>query len=203
MTKTTTPTVPHAPPRIGYKRVSSEDQNTDRQLDGQHLLMTYTDKASGKDTNRPQLQLMLANDWPIGTTIVVHSFDRLARSLSDLERIVTDLTTRGINVEFLKEGRTFKGGATPDPMDTLMLQMLGSFAQYERALIRERQREGIAKAKEKGVYKGRPRKLTDAEHIANIVADATKEGANKAAVARFYGISRETLYQYIRAAAAA
>lgn len=186
--------------RIGYKRVSTEDQNTERQLDGMSFTLVFEDKASGKNTDRPQLQAMLAGDWPKGTTVVVHSFDRLARSMADLERIVADLTGRGINVEFVKEAKTFKGGQTSDPLDTLMLQMLGAFAQYERALILERQREGIAKAKARGVYKGRPRKVSDEERMALIVAEASKPGAVKAAVAKAHGISRETLYQYLKAA---
>jgi DNA invertase Pin-like site-specific DNA recombinase len=187
-----------APLRIGYKRVSALDQNTARQLDGQQLTFVFEEKASGKDVLRPQLQALLAGDWPRGSTVVVHSFDRLARSLSDLERIVSDLTGRGINVQFLKEGKTFRGGEAADPMDTLMLQMLGAVAQYERAMILERQREGIAKAKERGVYKGRPRKVGEAEKVAQIVAEATTPGAVKAKVARLHGISRETLYQYLK-----
>lgn len=196
MTEQTAPT----PPRIAYKRVSTTDQNTERQLDGLDFMMEFVDKASGKDTNRPQLQALLSAKWPAGTTVVVHSFDRLARSMADLERIVADLTGRGINVEFVKEAKTFKGGQTSDPLDTLMLQMLGAFAQYERALILERQREGIAKAKARGVYKGRPRKVSDEERMALIVAEASKPGAVKAAVAKAHGISRETLYQYLKAA---
>lgn len=201
---------PHsaAPLRIGYKRVSTTDQSTERQLDGIPLTMTFEDKASGKDANRPQLQAMLAGKWPAGTTVVVHSFDRLARSLSDLQRIVEELTGNGISVEFVKEGKSFHPpGVSKDPqkdaMDMLMLQMLGAFAQYERALILERQREGIAKAKERGVYKGRPRKVSEADKVARIVAEATAPGAVKAQVAKAHGISRETLYQYIREAAAA
>jgi DNA invertase Pin-like site-specific DNA recombinase len=190
------------PIRIGYIRVSSVDQNTDRQLDGETLTVTFTDKASGKDTDRPQLQAMLAGNWAVGSTVVVHSMDRLARSLADLLRIVEELTGRGISVTFIKEAKTFKGSSTPDPMDKLMLSMLGAFAEYERSLIRERQREGIAKAKAKGdVYKGRPKKHDDAELIARIVAEATKDGANKTKVAVANKISRETLYQYIRASA--
>ena len=145
--------------RIGYVRVSSADQCTDRQLDGQVLTVTFTDKASGKNTDRPQLQAMLAGNWPEGSTVVVHSMDRLARSLSDLLRIVEQLTARGIAVQFIKEGKTFRGDST-DAMDRLMLSMLGAFAEYERTLIRERQREGIAKAKERGVYKGKKPKIT-------------------------------------------
>lgn len=111
--------------RIGYVRVSSADQCTDRQLDGQVLTVTFTDKASGKNTDRPQLQAMLAGNWPEGSTVVVHSMDRLARSLSDLLRIVEQLTARGIAVQFIKEGKTFRGDST-DAMDRLMLSMLGA-----------------------------------------------------------------------------
>ena len=199
---TTNPAPPARPLRIGYIRVSSADQNTDRQLDGLALDVTYTDKASGKDTQRPQLQALMAGKWAEGSTVLVHSMDRLARSLTDLLAIVEELTERGVSVQFIKEAKTFKGSATPDPMDTLMLQMLGAFAQYERTLIKERQREGIAKAKAKGIYKGRPKKHDDAALVALIVSEALKPGAVKSKVAAAHKISRETLYQYIRAAKA-
>lgn len=185
--------------RIGYIRVSTAEQNTDRQLDGEQLTVTFVDKASGKNADRPQLQAMLAGNWPEGSTVVVHSMDRLARSLSDLLKIVEFLTFRGIAVQFLKEGKVFRGDHT-DPMDKLMLSMLGAFAEYERTLIRERQREGIAKAKERGVYKGRPKRIDDAERVNQIVSETRAAGANKSRIAVKYGISRDTLYKYIRAA---
>jgi DNA invertase Pin-like site-specific DNA recombinase len=185
--------------RIGYIRVSSSEQNIDRQLDGEQLTVTFTDRASGKNTDRTQLQALLAANWPNGSTVVVHSMDRLARSLSDLLRIVENLTSRGINVHFVKEAKTFTCNSS-DAMDKLMLSMLGAFAEYERALIRERQREGIAKARERGVYKGRKQKITDAIALENIVREATALGANKKGVAAKYGLSRDTLYKYIKAA---
>lgn len=188
-----------SPIRIGYVRVSSADQNTERQLAEQQLTVTFTDKASGKNADRPQLQAMLAGNWPVGSVVVVHSMDRLARSLNDLLNIVEQLTERGINVHFVKEGKTFRGGDSTDPMDKLMLSMLGAFAEYERTLIRERQREGIAKAKERGVYKGRQQKVTDAAQIQQIVAEATTLGANKSQIAQKYGLSRQTLYKYLQA----
>lgn len=193
----TTPT--RAPVRIGYIRVSSVDQNTDRQLDGvEGLALSFTDHASGGSTKRPQLQALLAADWPKGSTVVVHSMDRLARSLVDLLAIVEGLNKRGISVQFIKEGRTY--GDKTNPNDTLMLQLLGSFAQYERAIIRERQAEGIAKAKQKGdVYKGGKSRHTPAEKL-DIVRRATGEFAIKSAIAREAGISRETLYSYIKEA---
>jgi DNA invertase Pin-like site-specific DNA recombinase len=188
------------PIRIGYVRVSSADQNTDRQLDGEQLTVIFSDKASGKNADRPQLNAMLTANWPQGSVVVVHSMDRLARSLADLLRIVEQLTARGISVYFVKEGKTFKGDTTPDPMDKLMLSMLGAFAEYERTLIRERQAEGIAKAKERGVYRGRQKKISDAEKISNMVAEAKALGANKTKIAARHGICRETLYTYIKAA---
>ena len=186
------------PIRIGYVRVSSADQNTERQLADQQLTVTFTDKASGKNADRPQLQAMLAGNWPKGSVVVVHSMDRLARSLTDLLQLVEQLTGRGINVHFVKESKTFRGGDSTDPMDMLMLSMLGAVAEYERTLIRERQREGIAKAKQRGVYKGRKRKLTDPAQIQQIVAEATALGASKTHVAQRHGLSRQTLYKYLQ-----
>lgn len=144
--------------RVGYTRVSSADHNTARQLDGVTLDRTFSDHASGKDTNRPQLQAALAFIRE-GDTLVCHSMDRLARNLDDLRRIVTELTKRGVSVEFVKEHLTFTG--TDSPMANLPLSVMGAFAQFERELIKERQREGIAVTKAKGtVYCGRVPSLT-------------------------------------------
>jgi DNA invertase Pin-like site-specific DNA recombinase len=180
--------------RIGYVRVSTLDQNPDRQLDGVAVDGVFTDHASGKDTARPHLDALLrfARD---GDTVVVHSMDRLARNLDDLRRVVRSLTARGIRVEFVKEGLTFTGEDAP--MATLLLSVMGAFAEFERALIRERQREGIALAKQRGVYRGRKRALSD-EAVAE-VRRRVAAGEQKATVARELGISRETLYQYLRA----
>ncbi|MFI8609023.1 recombinase family protein [Pseudomonas sp. NPDC077649] len=144
--------------QVGYVRVSSVDQNTERQLDGITLDKTFTDKASGKDTHRPQLQALLEYVRE-GDTIHVHSIDRLARSLADLLKLVEDLNTKGVHVRFHKENLEFTGENSP--MQKLMLSMMGSFAEFERSMIRERQREGIAKAKENGVYKGRAKSVDD------------------------------------------
>jgi DNA invertase Pin-like site-specific DNA recombinase len=141
---------------VGYIRVSSVDQNTDRQLEGQELDKVFTDKASGKDTKRPQLQAAL--DYiREGDVLVVHSMDRLARNLDDLRRMVLDLTGKGVHVQFIKDSLTFTG--EDSPMSNLLLSLLGAVAEFERSMIRER-REGIALAKKAGVYKGRKRSLT-------------------------------------------
>ena len=181
--------------RIGYIRVSTLDQNTERQLDGIELDRTFTDKASGKDMQRPQLQAALHYARE-GDTLIVHSMDRLARNAEDLLRLVRELTGRGVTVEFTKNHLTFSGKA--DPMAKLMMTMLAAFGEFERDLIRERQREGIAIAKAKGVYKGRKKALTSEQ--ATELVECARSGMPKAELARSYGISRETLYQYLRAA---
>src|SRR5689334_15803045 len=127
--------------RVGYIRVSTLDQSTARQLDGVDLDKVFEDKASGKDTHRPQLKACLAH-LREGDTLIVHSMDRLARNLTDLRALVDDLVARGVAVQFVKEGQTFTGKA--DHMARLMLNLMGSFAEFEREIIRERQREGIA-----------------------------------------------------------
>lgn len=184
---------------VGYIRVSSTDQKTDRQLDGIQLDETFTDKASGGTTDRPELQKCLKH-LRKGDTLVVHSMDRLARNLDDLRKIVLGLTERGVTVRFHKEGLTFSADKK-DAMGELLLNVMGAFAQFERSLIRERQAEGIAKAKEKGVYKGR-RKALSPDQIAALIAEV-KSGEPKASVAKRHRISRETLYQYLRASEAA
>ena len=144
---------------IGYVRISSIDQNTVRQLDGVQLSKVYTDKCSGKDTNRPQL-LVLLDSVREGDTVHVHSIDRLARSLSDLLKLVESLNEKGVSVHFHKENLLFTGA--DDKYQNLMLQMMGAVAEFEREMIRERQREGIAKAKVAGAYKGRKKAVDNA-----------------------------------------
>lgn len=180
--------------RVGYIRVSTVDQNTVRQLDGIEVERTFADKASGKDTARPRLDEMIAF-VRAGDTVLVHSMDRLARNLDDLRRLVRTLTGKGVRVEFVKEGLTFTG--EDSPMATLLLSVMGAFAEFERALILERQREGIAAAKTRGVYTGRKPALT-AEQATELRRRAAA-GEKKAALAREYEISRETLYAYLRA----
>jgi DNA invertase Pin-like site-specific DNA recombinase len=179
--------------RIGYIRVSTIDQNAERQLEGVPLDRVFTEAASGKDTDRPQLTSLLAYARE-GDTIVVHSMDRLARNVDDLRRLVQQQTRRGVRVQFIKENLLFTGEESP--MANLMLTVLGAVAQFERDLIKERQREGIALAKQRGVYRGRQRKLS-ADRVAELRTRAAS-GEKKARLAREFGISRETLYQYLR-----
>ncbi|MDP4510144.1 recombinase family protein [Nonomuraea turcica] len=184
--------------RVGYLRVSSTDQNTGRQLDGVEVERTFTDKASGKDTARPKLEELLAFVRD-GDTVIVHSMDRLARNLDDLRRIVRTLTDKGVRIEFVKESLVFTG--EDSPMATLLLSVMGAFAEFERALILERQREGIAVAKERGAYTGRKPALTPEQ--ARQLCERAATGEPKSALARQFGISRETVYSYLRAQPAA
>jgi len=127
----------------------------------------------------------------------VHSMDRLARNLDDLRRMVQQLTGRGVRIEFVKESLAFTG--EDSPMANLLLSVMGAFAEFERALIRERQREGISLAKQHGVYRGRKKALSDSrlEELRRRV----EAREPKAALAREFGISRATLYEYLRAPA--
>ena len=180
--------------RIGYIRVSTLDQNPDRQLEGAQVSKVFTDKASGKDMQRPQLDALLGYIRE-GDTLVVHSMDRLARNLDDLRRLVQQLTGCGVRIEFIKEGLTFTG--EDSPMANLLLSVMGAFAEFERELIRERQREGIALAKQRGAYRGRKRALSSTQ-VAELRRRAEAREP-KAALAREFGISRATLYEYLRA----
>ena len=157
---------------VGYVRVSTLDQNTARQLEGVEVDRLFTDKASGKDTNRPELRACL-DYLREGDTLVVHEMSRLARSLPDLRRLVDELTGRGVTVRFVKEGLTFTRDES-DPCAVLMLSVMGAVAEFERSILLERQREGIAIAKAKGVYKGRKPSLTATEAAA--VARRLAEG---------------------------
>lgn len=174
---------------VGYRRVSSIDQNESRQLEGVQVDKLFTDKVSGKNLNRPQLQAALEY-LRDGDVLVVHSLDRLARNLDDLRKIVTTLTDNGVQVQFVKEGLLYTGD--DNAMSKLLLSVMGSFAEFERSLIRERQREGIAIAKVEGRYKGRKPSLS-AEQVRE-AKDKAAAGVPMAKLARDLDVSRQTLY---------
>jgi len=179
--------------RVGYVRVSSADQHADRQLDGVSVERTFVDRASGGDIQRPELEALLQSVRD-GDTVVVHSMDRLARNLSDLLHLVQSLTARGVAVEFLKGHLSFTGEDAP--MATLMLSVMGAVAEFERTLIRERQREGIALAKQRGVYRGR-RPTLRPQQIEEL-RKRVDAGEPKAKVAESFGISRQSLYRILK-----
>jgi DNA invertase Pin-like site-specific DNA recombinase len=178
---------------VGYRRVSTLDQNTARQLEGMELDRVFEDKLSGKNAERPALKAMLSHVRE-GDTVVCHSLDRLGRNLDDLRKLVSDLTERGVKVQFIKEALTFTG--EDSPMSNLLLSVMGAFAEFERALVRERQREGISIAKNKGVYRGRVPSLT-AEKIAEL-RRRVDAGEPKAKLAKDMKVSRATIYNYLQ-----
>ena len=177
---------------VGYLRVSSLDQKELRQLEGIALDKRFVDKASGKDLHRPELA-QLTSYVREGDTVICHSMDRLARNLDDLRKVVLGFTDRGIHVRFEKENLTFTG--EDSPMSHLLLSVMGAFAQFERDLIRERQREGIALAKlREDAYVGRKPSLTPAQ--AEELRRRVKAGEQRTMLASELGISRQTLYRY-------
>jgi len=180
---------------LGYKRVSSLEQNTARQLDGINLDLEFEDKISGKDMVRPELVALIKTAFT-GDTVVVHSMDRLARNLIDLKKIVTELVAKGVEVQFVKEKLTFSGNT--DHYSQLMLNLMGSFAEFERALIKSRQMEGIGIRKEKGLYKGvgRKREITD-EQIEEI-NKRVSAGEKKTQIAKDMKVSRESIYKILK-----
>lgn len=182
---------------IGYIRVSSVDQNTARQLESVQLDKVFEEKVSGAKTeNRKALQDCLGY-LRDGDTLHVHSIDRLARNLLELQKIVDDLVGRGVVVRFHKESLTFSDAS--EPMQRLLLQVLGSFAEFERTMIRERQREGIEAAKRAGKSLGRPSVLT-AQQIEEARARRAR-GEPVAQIAKDFGISRAAMYVHLKEAA--
>lgn len=178
--------------RIGYVRVSSVDQNPDRQLEDIKLDKIFTDKVSGKSKDRPALSECLKY-IRTGDTLFVHSMDRLARNSDDLKSIVNTLTADGVKIQFIKESLIFTGDDSP--ISKLLLNMMGAFAEFERALILERQREGIELAKKRGAYKGRKPALSS-EQILKI-KELDKAGVAKSKMARDFSVSRQTIYSVL------
>jgi DNA invertase Pin-like site-specific DNA recombinase len=165
-------------------------------LDGLKLDRKFEDKASGKDLKRPEFEAMMKHVRD-GDEIVVHSLDRLARNLCDLLKTVEELNRRGVAIHFVKENMKFEPHQkNSNSMAKLTLSMMGAFAEFERALIRERQQEGIELAKQRGAYKGRKKALApdQAEQVRQRVA----AGDKVTHVARDLGITRQTVYQYIK-----
>lgn len=179
--------------QVGYIRVSSVGQKTERQLEGIQLDKTFTDRVSGKDRERPQLKACMEYVRQ-GDTLHVHSLDRLGRSLLDLEAIVGGLVEKGVKVKFYKEGMEFSQ-ENNGSMGRLLFQILGAFAEFERNMIKERQAEGIAQAKKKGKHLGRFPKLTPDQKAE--VAEAYKQGQKIAIIAKKYGVSRATIYNVL------
>lgn len=179
---------------FNYIRVSTTDQNTERQLLDIPCDRAYIEKISGKNTDRPELQAMLLNIRS-GDILNIHEMSRLARNTRDLLNLVEEITAKGATIVFYKENLTFKGDGKQDPYQKMMMTMLGAVAELERNLILERQREGIALAKLHGKYKGGQPKLTtqQVEEIKALINNRTPITQ----IARQYNVSRRTVYNYL------
>lgn len=178
---------------FSYIRVSSTDQNLGRQRESVGPVdKEFVDELSARSrADRPGLERCL-DYLRDHDELRVASIDRLARSLVDLRSIIDQATEKGATVHFVKENLTFEKGAS-DPRATLMLGILGSFAEFERSIIRERQAEGIALAKKAGKYKGRRRALTPAQ--VEQARSRAEAGESKVSIARDLGVGRSTLYR--------
>ena len=190
--------VEHSGQRVAYIRVSSVDQNPQRQREAVgECDRVFTDHERGSAdrlASRRQLEELIGYVRQ-GDHVVVSSMDRLARSVIDLNQITHRIAGKGASVEFVSERLTFRPEGEEDPYAQFQMNLMGSFAEFERAMIRQRQADGIAAAKKRGVYKGRARLLT-AEQVREVRAQAA-QGIPKARIARTYGISRSTLYRYL------
>ena len=175
---------------VGYRRVSSASQSLDRQeLEGCDKV--FEEKITGAKRDRPELNRML--DYiREGDEVRVHSIDRLARDLRDLQSIIEQINDKDATITFLKEKLTFKPSAKADPFAKLQLHLMGAFAEFERSIIRERQREGIARAKERGVYAGRKTSI-DVEKVKSLHAS----GIGASEIAKALSIGRASVYRLL------
>jgi len=182
---------------FNYLRVSTISQNTDRQLVGVPCDREFVEKVSAKDMERPQLLAMLSN-LRQGDLINIHELSRLARNTKDLLGIVEQILGTGASIKFHKENLMFNSGEAQDAFQQLMLTMLGAIAQFERNLLLERQREGIAIAKAKGKYKGKQSRFNDKD-IQEMKERFAQPATNKSSLARDLGITRQHLYRLVAA----
>jgi len=178
--------------KIGYSRVSSTSQKVDRQIDAIGKVdKMFTEHQSAKNINDRPVFKECIEYLRDGDELIVASIDRAARSTKDLLEIVEGLNNRGISIVFLKENMTFSAD-TKNPMNEMLLTIIGSIAQFERSLIKERQAAGITAAKKRGVQFGRRASITP-EQIASIKLDAEKIGVK--AACEVAGITRQSYYR--------
>ena len=176
--------------KVGYRRVSTIEQNLDRQeLKGCERV--FEEKVSGASKERASLNELISFVRN-GDEVEVFSIDRLARNLGDLQQIISELNDKGVSVKFVTENLKFSG-SDEDPFAKLQLQMLGAFAEFERNLIKKRQLEGIAKAKKRGVYTGRKKQIDDKR-----IRTMKLEGYKVAQIASEMGISRQSVYRALK-----
>lgn len=177
---------------VGYIRVSSLGQNTARQLEGIKLDKEFVDIMTGSVKERKNLIACL--DYVReGDTLLVDSIDRLARNLRHLQEIVCELLQKGVKVRFVKENLLFS--REQDAMSMLTLQMMGAFAEFERNMIRARQKEGIELAKKSGKHVGRPPKLNESHKMQAI--KLKEEGVSIRQIAFSMKLARASVYKLL------
>ena len=181
--------------KIGYVRVSTLEQNEERQMveltEKAHVEKIFLDKLSGKDTDRPQLQAMLEFARE-GDTVYVSEFSRLARSTKDLLDIVQQLKEKQVQVISLKESFD-----TSTPAGELAMTMFAAIATFERKIMLERQREGIALAKAQGKYRGRKEAKKPANWQELVAKYKCREIASVSELVKICGCSRPTIYKWL------
>lgn len=180
---------------LAYIRVSTEKQNTERQsFENVIIEKVFCDKLSGKDMNRQGLNDMIdfARE---GDTVHIHSFDRCSRNLKDLLEIIHTLNAKKVRIYFHKENLIFTG--EDNPMNNLMVGLLGAVAEYERNLIAERVRQGVRIAHAKGHYKNSGRRFNHSPEIRQEIREKRKQGMRPVDLAKLYNVSRATIYNYL------
>ncbi len=181
--------------KVGYIRVSSAEQNVERQLESITLDKVFLERRSGKNL-RDRVILEECLDYlREGDVLYVHSIDRLARNLLDLQQIIQRVLDKKASIEFVSERLVFT--QQEDPFAELTLHLLGAFAEFERKIIKLRQREGIDAARARGKHVGRPM-MSAATRQAILSLHA--QGLPKAQIAHQAKVSRQTVYRVIQAA---
>lgn len=176
---------------IGYVRVSTVKQNTDRQLDDINLDKIFEDKMTGMSLDRPELKKCLDYVRP-GDTLHVHSIDRLARNLRALEELIDSFMVKDVKVVFHKENLTFSGDS--DPISKLTLQMMGAYAEFERSMTKSRIKEGMLAAKAKGRRIGRP---SIDYSLKDEILKKRSDGKSVSQIAKDLDLSRTSIYKII------
>lgn len=177
---------------VGYIRVSSQGQNTARQLSGIKLDREFVDTMTGSTKERNGLKECI--DYVReGDTLMVDSIDRLARNLRELQEIVHILVNKGVSIQFVKERLNFNGKL--DPMSNFTLQMMGAFAEFERTMIKSRQRDGIEAAKKAGKHLGRPAVINN--RLINEAKKLKGEGKSIRQISKELNVSRPTIYKML------
>ena len=175
----------------GYRRISSATQPMQRQ-DLYGCDKVFEEAVTGAKRDRPQLNAML--DWiREGDEVRVHSIDRLARDLRDLQNIVSTIVEKGAQITFIKEQLKFSADED-DKYRKLQLHLMGAFAEFERSIIKQRQREGIEKAKQEGRYTGRKATIDPGK-----VHEMHSSGMGATAIAKELGIGRASVYRILEA----